>query len=607
MMNGQAGQGDQEDQEDQGNSRLSSTGAKWLLSQPPLQYIEGLIEATSMPRPLAAMLASRDITKDKIKLWIDPKMRDLMPDPSCLADMDVAAGRLADAVIAGEKIGIFGDYDVDGASAASVLHDVLTNLGLEVFIHIPHRFHEGYGPNLPALLGLKEAGCNLILTVDCGITATAPIAATVKAGVEVIIVDHHLPGPDLPPAVAVVNPNRLDDDSGLGYMAAAGVVFMLTVALVRELRQRGWFAEQNRNEPDLMRGLDCVALATIADVVPLHGLNRAFVRSGLKVMAKRERPGLKMLADLARLNAAPDSGSLGFVLGPRINAGGRFGESDLGVKLLTTRDSQQALEYATALDQLNTKRQQVERETTDAAMRQAEGKEDLVLCLAGEGWHEGVIGISAGRLKESFDRPACVISVSTDPDGRRIGKGSGRSVAGFRLGSAIIAAKQKGLLLAGGGHDMAAGFSLDMQHFEAFSDFLKQRAETELTSADLTKTWQIDAEMPLTQVNIQTLDWLDQTGPFGSGFPEPIFMITGVKATSVRMMGKSEEHMALRLDDGLGQVDAVAFRVAGTPMGQALKQMKDGRRADIIGRISRNRFRGEDKAQLMISDIRFVT
>lgn len=560
-----------------------------------------------MPRPVAVMLASRDISKDKIDHWLDPKMRDLMPDPSCLADMDVAAGRLADAVIAGEKIGIFGDYDVDGASAASVLHDVLTDLGLEVSIHIPHRFHEGYGPNLPALLGLKEAGCHLILTVDCGITANAPIAATSEAGVEVIIVDHHLPGPDLPPAVAVVNPNRLDDDSGLGYMAAAGVVFMLTVALVRELRQRGWFAEHNRNEPDLMRGLDCVALATVADVVPLHGLNRAFVRSGLKVMARRERPGLKMLADLARLNTAPDSGSLGFVLGPRINAGGRFGESDLGVGLLTTRDPQKALEYATALDQLNAKRQQVERETTEAAMQQAEGKDDMVLCLAGEGWHEGVIGISAGRIKENFDRPACVISVAIQPDGSRIGKGSGRSVAGFRLGSAIIAAKQKGLLLAGGGHDMAAGFSLDMQHFEAFAAFLNQRAKTDLASATVIKTWQIDAEMPLTQMNVSTLDWLDQTGPFGAGFPEPIFMITGVKASSVRVMGKSEEHMALRLDDGLGQVDAVAFRVAGTPLGQALSQMKDGRRADIIGRISRNRFRGEDKAQLMINDIRFVT
>ena len=593
------------DQENRGEGR-SSTDAIWTLLEPPAHYIKGLVDATNMPRPVAAMLASRQITKEEIHHWLEPKLRNLMPNPSDLADMDIAAGRLADAVIAGEKIGIFGDYDVDGASASALLHDVLTNLGLEVSIHIPHRFHEGYGPNLPALLGLKEAGCHLILTVDCGITANAPIAATVEAGVEVIIVDHHLPGPDLPPAVAVVNPNRLDDESGLGYMAAAGVVFMLTVALVRELRERDWFTEKNQPEPDLMQGLDCVALATIADVVPLQGLNRAFVRSGLKVMAKRERPGLKMLADIARLNAAPDSGSLGFVLGPRINAGGRFGLSDLGVGLLTTRDPQQALEYATALDQLNTRRQQVERETTEAAMRQAEGKDDLVLCLSGEGWHEGVIGISAGRIKEAFDRPACVISVSTSPDGGLIGKGSGRSIAGFRLGSAIIAAKQQGLLLAGGGHDMAAGFSLDMQNFEAFCAFINRRAEIDLASVELAKEWRIDAEIPLTQMTVSTLDWLDRAGPFGSGFPEPIFMVTRVQAKSVRVMGKSEEHMALRLDDGLGQVDAVAFRVAGTPLGQALSQMKDGRSADIIGRMSRNRFRGEDKAQLMISDIRFV-
>ena len=585
---------------------LSATGAHWVSAEPPPHITAGIMEASGMPHPLAHLLAARGITKTELGHWLDPKIRDLMPDPSQLTDMDAAASRLADAVMQGEHVGIFGDYDVDGASSTAILYRCLDHLGLPVSYHIPHRFTEGYGPNLPALLGLKDKGCQLIVTVDCGVTAHAPVAATVEAGVDVIIIDHHLPGTELPPALAVVNPNRLDDDSGLGYMAAAGVVFMLVVALVRELRQRDWFTANDKQEPDLMAAIDLVALATVADVVPLAGLNRAFVRAGLKIMAKRGRVGLRVLADIGRLTAPPDTEALGFVLGPRINAAGRFGETDLGVSLLTTDDLQQALELATMLDQLNTKRQSVERDTTAAAMAQAEGKTDAVICVAGGNWHEGVIGISAGRVKEAMNKPACVISISEDEDGRKIGKGSGRSVAGMRLGAAIIAAKQNGYLLSGGGHDMAAGFSLDMAHFDAFCQFLNQRAETDLADKPPYQEWHVDVDVPLSLANETLLDWLDRIGPFGSGFPQPMFQARDVRAASWRRIGKTQDHVALRLDDGLGQIDAVAFRVAGTPLGEALSAMQDGRKANIIGRITRNRFRGEDRPQMIITDLQFV-
>ena len=580
---------------------LSVSHARWHVVPSPPHIVEGLVEATNMPRPLAEMLAGRGITKDGIEAWLTPRLRDLMPDPLTLADMDKAVGRLADAVESGEKIGIFGDYDVDGAASAAILYDVLGGLGLEVSVHIPHRFTEGYGPNEAALLGLVESGCRLILTVDCGITAHAPIAATIKAGVETIIIEHHIPGTDLPPAYAVVNPQRLDDESGVEYLAAAGVVFLVAVGLVRELRERGYFND-TRMEPDLMRELDIVALATVADIMPLKGLNRAFVRSGLKVMARRQRLGLAALADLARLNAPPDSYALGFVLGPRINAGGRLGDSVLGVQLLTASDAKTAEECATQLDVLNAERRNIESETTEIAMKHAEKMaDDKVLCLADAGCHEGVIGISAGRVKDALNKTACVISVSADG---RIGKGSARAVKGFRLGSAIIAARQAGLLLAGGGHDAAAGFSLDMQKLDDFRAFLNARADKELGADAAIKDYYIDAEMPLTHIGENLLDWLDRTGPYGVGMPTPLFLFRDVALRNYRAMGKAEEHIGMRLDDGLAQVDAVAFGVAGTAVGGALAVMRDGARGDIIGTINRNRFRGESKPQIIIRDIR---
>ena len=375
----------------------SVTGAIWREAKPETAHVEGLVSTSGMPLAAAIMAAGRGLKREDIAAWIDPKIRDLMPDPSSMTDMDKIVSRLAEAVQKGEQIGIFGDYDVDGACSAAILNDILTPLGCSVSIHIPDRYNEGYGPNLPALLKLKEQGCTLIVTVDCGITAHGPIAEAVEHGLDVLIIDHHIAGPDLPRAHAVVNPNRLEDDGSLGHLAAAGVCFMVMAGLLRHLRNQGVF--ENRPQPDLMASLDLVALATVCDVVPLLGLNRAFIRTGLAIMAKRERPGLAALADVSGLDRAPDISALGFMLGPRINAGGRIGDSSLGVTLLTTNDPQAASNIASELDALNTRRKEIERDVTAQSIAQLEGTDNLVVMAASEGWPHGVVGISACHLE----------------------------------------------------------------------------------------------------------------------------------------------------------------------------------------------------------------
>ena len=580
----------------------SLTGASWLETTHDARLAAGLIDATGMPQAVANMLAGRGITREDVASWLDPKLRDLMPDPSVLTDLDAAVTRLAAAVVAGEKVGIFGDYDVDGACAAALLHQVLTALGLDVSVHIPDRFSEGYGPNLPALMGLKDKGCNLIITVDCGITAHEPVAAAAEAGIEVLIIDHHIAGPDLPRAAAVVNPNRLEDDGRLGYLAAAGVVFLVLVGLVRRLRQDGVF--DTAAAPDLMALLDMVALATVADVVPLKGLNRAFIRTGLKVMAGRGRPGLAALADVSRLDAAPDVYALGFLLGPRINAGGRIGQSSLGVDLLTAPDRMTADTIAGQLETLNIKRREIEQQVTEAAIRKAEedGLQPMLL-IAGENWNSGVIGITASRLKDRFNRPAAVISIERDADGRRIGKASARSLAPFHLGEAVIAAHQSGLLIAGGGHGMAAGFTIDMDHFDAFRDFMNDKALAAFDGAEPVREYRYDSAIAAGHCTLDLINWLDLAGPYGSGFTEPRFRLNAVRLAGVMPMGRDKTHLRLRVEDATGRVPAVAFSVAGTDLGEAINAAADGRPVDILGAIRRNRFNGSETAQLHLIDI----
>lgn len=560
-----------------------------------------------MPVVLAGVLARRGISRAMITDWLNPTLRGLLPDPSLLTDMDKAVNRLADAVERGEAVGIFGDYDVDGASSAALVHDVLTSLGMQVSIHIPDRFNEGYGPNLPALLALRDAGCQLILTVDCGITAHDPLAAASEAGVEVLVIDHHVAGPQLPQATAVVNPNRLEDGGEHGYLAAAGVCFLVMVGLLRCLRQRGFFAD--RTEPSLMQQLDLVALATIADVVPLVGLNRAFVRRGLEVMARRGRPGLAALADQAQVDRPPDAHMLGFVLGPRINAAGRIGQSSLGVQTLINTDQAEALQLASQLEMLNTQRRDHEQAVTTAAIAELE-KAPLapILMAIGEGWHQGVIGIAASRLKDRYQRPACVIAVEIDDDGRRIGKASGRSVSGFRLGPAVIAACQAGLLIAGGGHDMAAGFTLDMAKLELFRDFMESRLATDMAALPEGEAseHQIDAELPVAAADALLLEWMARAGPWGQSAPEPRFVITSARLEAVRWLGKGEAHIGFSISQGGMRLDGVAFRVGGMPVGKALMKAADGRPVHLTGRLAANPYRGARAVQFLLDDLAFV-
>ncbi|HLO76156.1 MAG TPA: single-stranded-DNA-specific exonuclease RecJ, partial [Magnetospirillum sp.] len=455
----------------------SVTGRRWQAAPGDSRLAMTLAQRLGVPEVVGRALAARGIGLDDAELFLSPQLKHLLPDPSHLRDMDKAAERLARAVMDGQAIGIFGDYDVDGATSSALLRIFLESVGATVHVHIPDRITEGYGPNAPAMLRMRDDGVGVVVTVDCGTTAYAPLAAVAEAGLDVIVVDHHEAEPELPRAYALVNPNRLDEDSPHGHLAAVGVTFLVAVAVNRVLKQAGWY--QGRRAPDLMQWLDIVALGTVCDVVPLKGVNRALVTQGLKVMAKRANVGLSALSDVAGIRERPDAYHLGYVLGPRVNAGGRVGEAELGTRLLATDDPAEAQEIAKLLDGYNKDRQEIEAAVLQQAMELVEGHADDGLPLvvaAGEDWHPGVIGIVAGRLKERYNRPACVIAL----DGGE-GKGSGRSVPGLDLGAAIIAARQAGVLKAGGGHAMAAGFTVLRERLDEFRAFLADRLQAQLT------------------------------------------------------------------------------------------------------------------------------
>lgn len=567
-----------------------------------------------MPLPVSRLLAERDLGDLTIDQFLEPKLRDLLPNPSRFHDMDRAAIRLADAVEAGTPVGVFGDYDVDGAAAAALLVNVLGMLGLTVDVHIPDRMREGYGPNAAALAALQERGAGLIITVDCGIAAHTPLAAVASTGMDVIVIDHHLAGPELPPAHSVINPNRLDEDGAYGHLCAAGVTFIVLVALLRELRGRGFFSD-TRSSPDLIRQLDIVGLATVCDVVPLTGVNRAFVGQGLKVLAQRTNLGLACLADQAGLNAPPSGHTFGFLLGPRINAGGRIGKSDLGVRLLSATAADEAGGIASALDELNTRRREIEQEIRAHAMDMAASQEDRPVVLVGHhSWHEGVIGIVAGRLREALGKPACVVALGDRSGmgsgegagkgfGKGFGKGSGRSIPGFRLGSAVIAAHQAGILTGGGGHDMAAGFSVDEGRLDEFHEFLCRRFTSEIGNELPRPVRHVAGLLSTAGVLPELADWLERLGPFGSGNPEPRFALPDCRIGFAKAVGRDGAHISCRLDDGSGgTLSAIAFQAGGTALGQALLAARDGAPLHVLGRVRRDHFRGGRAMQLEIED-----
>jgi single-stranded-DNA-specific exonuclease len=549
------------------------------------------------------LLLARGVSRDDLERHRNPTIRGFMPDPSIFRDMDAAAERLADAVEAGEVITVYGDYDVDGATSAALLIRLLRELGLEAGYYIPDRLLEGYGPSGEALVSLGKQGNKLIVTVDCGAMAFDALAQAKAAGIEVIVVDHHKCAAELPEAFALVNPNRLDESeegAAHGHLAAVGVAFLLGAALVRTLRGRGWFAE--RQEPNLMGLLDIVALGTVADVAQLRGLNRAFVAQGLKVMAARRNVGLNALAAAARLNRAPVCSDLGFALGPRINAGGRVGKSDLGVRLLTTEDPEEAREIALELDRLNEERRAIEAAVQEAAEAQLAGQHNrAVALLSGEGWHPGVIGIVAGRIKDKTGKPAIVVAL--DADGT--GKGSGRSISGVDLGAAIISARETGLLVAGGGHAMAAGLTVAAAKIDALADWLDERLAGDVARASADKALLVDAMLTPRGLQPAFIDAIEGAGPYGTGWPGPRVVTGPVRVVKCDIVGKDHVRAIVSGEDG-ASFKAMAFRQGESPLGQQLLHGGGGRKYWLAGRAKIDDWGGTAKAELHIDDIAFA-
>jgi single-stranded-DNA-specific exonuclease len=554
-----------------------------------------------VPELLARILAGRGVDVDEVATFLDPTVRALMPDPDTLADMHAAAMRLADAVANSETVAIFGDYDVDGATAASLLGRYLHHCGLRPLIHIPDRLFEGYGPNAEAIRALAAQGATLLVTVDCGTTSHEPLAEARKLGLDVIVIDHHQADEQLPPALAVVNPNRLDDLSKLGQLAAVGLVFMTVVALNRELRRRGcWTAE--RTEPDLLGFLDLVALGTVADVVPLKGLNRAFVAKGLLAMRRRDNPGLTALMDIARLGGPPEPWHLGFLLGPRINAGGRIGRATLGVELLMQDDPSECARIAAELDRLNRERQTIEIATVaqaEAEAMAALGVEEkgAVVVTASEGWHPGVVGLVAARLKERYGRPAFAIAL--EPGG--IGTGSGRSITGVDLGRAVRHAVSEGLLIKGGGHAMAAGVTLKKEALGAFRAYLEDALASAVEAARREDALLIDGAVTAAAANNDLVATIARAGPFGAGNAEPVIAFPAHTLAYVEEVGQAHVRVRLRSGDG-SIVNAIAFRAAGQKLGIALGQGR-GQRVHAAGTLCLDRWNGVERVQLRLIDI----
>lgn len=547
------------------------------------------------------LLLARGVAHDDVERHRNPSLRAFLPDPSAFRDMDQAVERLAQAIVTGEALTVYGDYDVDGATSAALLIRLLRMLGHPARYYIPDRLLEGYGPSGEALVRLGQEGSSLIVTVDCGAMAFEALEMAHTAGIDVIVVDHHKCAPELPKAMALVNPNRLDEDdlaAAHGHLAAVGVAFLLAVATVRVLRQRGFFAD--RPEPDLFSLLDLVALGTVADVAALHGLNRALVAQGLKVMAQRQNIGMAALIDASRLNRAPTCSDLGFALGPRINAGGRVGEATLGVRLLTTEDPEEARAIAAQLSQLNEERRAIEAAVQEAAEAQLESQHNrAVVLLAGAGWHPGVIGIVAGRIKEKSGRPAIVIALDADEHGH--GKGSGRSIAGVDLGAAIIAAREAGLLVAGGGHAMAAGLTVAPDRLGALAEFLDERLGAAVIAAQAGQSLQLDLAVAPGGLVPPLVETLESAGPYGMGWPSPRVAVGPVRLVKADLVGKDHVRLIVRGDDG-ASFKAMAFRQAETELGQALLNRAQGRRFWLAGRAKIDDWGSRPAAELHVDD-----
>lgn len=582
----------------------SVSGRRWHMRATDERLGLALSQKLGVPEIVGRLLASRGVGPDEAADYLNPTLRAALPDPSHLRDMDKAVDRLCRAIRENEIIAVFGDYDVDGATSSALLRRYLRACGLEPIIYIPDRLKEGYGPNGPAMLALAKQGARIVVTVDCGITAHEPLDIAAEAGLEVIVVDHHVAEPKLPRAFAVINPNRLDETSPHGQLAAVGVTYLLVVALHRRLRESGFWGP-DRPAPDLMGYLDMVALGTVCDIAKLTGVNRALVAQGLKVMARRGNIGLAALGDVAKLENKPEAWHCGFFLGPRVNAGGRVGDADLGMRLLTTEDIDEAQAIAKRLDALNIERREIEARVIEeagaqvAAMGNGFGPTSLAFAV-GRGWHAGVIGIVASRLKEQFNVPACVVAL----DAEGIGKGSGRSVKGVDLGAAVIAARQAGLLINGGGHPMAAGFTVAEADIPALRDFLSQRVAQEITEGELGPTLSLDGALTPKAVTVDLAQTIQALGPFGAGNGEPRFWLPSVRLVKPEILAGKHVRAFVTGDatGGNGRLKAVAFRCVDTPLGDAMLK-SCGVAVSLAGRLRINEWMGRVTCEFQVDDI----
>ncbi len=579
------------------NVTQSITGQEWKWRSAAADARSGDL----LPDDLVTqLLLARGVPPDDLTRHRDPTIRGFMPDPSIFQDMDRAAKRIADAVEKRQRITVYGDYDVDGATSAALLIRLFRMLDHDAGYYIPDRLMEGYGPSGAALVKLGEEGNDLVITVDCGAMAFDALAQAKAADVEVIVVDHHKCAAELPAASALVNPNRLDENeeaAAHGHLAAVGMAFLLGAALLRELRGRGYF--EGHEEPKLIELLDMVALGTVADVARLHGLNRAFVTQGLKVMARRGNVGLSALIEASRLSRAPVCSDLGFALGPRINAGGRVGQADLGVRLLTTGDLAEARDIAAQLDQLNEERRAIEAQVQEEAEEMLAGQHNRsVLLLSGKGWHPGVIGIVAGRIKEKTGKPAIIVAV--DSDG--LGKGSGRSIGGVDLGAAIISAREANLLVAGGGHAMAAGLTVEANKINALADFLDERLSSDVAAASKGRALLADALIAPRGLQPQLVEAMEAAGPYGMGWPGPRLVVGPVRVVKCDIVGKDHVRAICSGDDG-ASFKAMAFRQGDSLLGQTLLHGARGQKYWLAGRAKIDDWGSTPKAELHIDDV----
>ena len=553
----------------------------------------------NFPSALVPILIDNKVSKDNFELFLDPKIKNFLPDPNIFIDMDKTVKRIANEIENKNPIGVFGDYDVDGATSAALLKLFLQYFGIEVHIHIPDRFLEGYGPNISALNSLVSKGSNLIITVDCGINSHEPLKELNKTDIDCIIIDHHTPDDDLPPAFSIVNPKRKENGIEYHYLSAVGVTFIMIVGLTRELRQRGVF--EKIKEPNLFRFLDLVALGTVCDVVPLKGLNRCFVKAGLNIISQRKNLGINALCDISDLNKIPDEETLGYKLGPKINAAGRIGSSDIGVSLLISKDISKANELASKLYQLNEKRKKLTNNSTLEAIGMVESEKNKLgklpdfLFLVGENWNEGIIGILAGKIKEKYNRPCCVISL-----GQNHSKGSARSIANIPIGEYFLEALDKKLLVKGGGHDLAAGLTIENNKIQMFKDFLISKVEHAFQENELVSEISVTSELSISALNSDLMDWIKKLGPWGQGNPIPKFLIKDVIIKKLVFFGKEKQHLLVKVSDNSGEIDCKIFNINETAFSSVLEKNKS---LHLLGNLVSNEWNNKNKVEFNLIDI----